>query len=101
MRESAELTMSVLKQHAQRLNKKGIKDVEIIEYLSKHPDDMAWVLGNLYDPYLDCKPLFTKIQRWLAWEKLGRMNDIKQMPSQYHLDVSENSVAPIAAGTTE
>merc|ERR1719471_1881375 len=94
--------MFVLKEHAQRLNKGGrITDLEIIEYLSKHPDDMAWMLGNLHDPFLDCRPLFIKIQRWLAYEKLGRMNDIKQMPSQYHLDVSDNNVVPMAGGMTE
>eukprot|EP00492_Amphilonche_elongata_P002652 TRINITY_DN292_c0_g1_i2.p1 TRINITY_DN292_c0_g1~~TRINITY_DN292_c0_g1_i2.p1 ORF type:complete len:290 (+),score=60.68 TRINITY_DN292_c0_g1_i2:30-872(+) len=43
-REAAEIIMSVLRRHANRLGKGGIQQYEMIEYLCKHPDDMTFML---------------------------------------------------------
>jgi len=86
-RESAELIMTQLRLHAKRLGKDGIKQEEMIEYLYKHPQDMEFMLENLYNPAINVKPLFMRMQRYLR-DKMQRMAEINDAPKEIYIDGS-------------
>jgi len=94
-REAAEIIMSVLTEQAERLNKKGkISRQEMLEYLYKHPEEMQFMLENLYNPMLNCKQLFIRMQRWLI-NKLEVVHDGRQEPKEYRIDGSESFLADL------
>merc|ERR1719300_726595 len=87
--------MSVLTEQAERLNKKGkISRQEMLEYLYKHPEEMQFMLENLYNPMLNCKQLFIRMQRWLI-NKLEVVHDGRQEPKEYRIDNSESFLADL------